>query len=738
MAPQLVESWLPGGKYRGREYLIGDLRGSPGESLSINVDTGKWCDFAAGMRGGDMISLYAAINSLSQIDAARRLAEDHHVASAPARPVARAAEPTMRLGKPPQGTPVPTRYRRQSGGRAGEMVDLVVDVLDAYPDVDGQPIMYIGRIEARGDRSKVIVQLSWNLDAGEWWGAGFPDPRPLFGLDLLAARPDAPVMVVEGEKTAKAARSLIGHAYVVVTWPGGTNAWQKADWTPLHGRKALFFPDADAPGVNCMGSIIRAHHEKLKQTKVVDTTGMPEGWDLADAVTEGWTTAKLVEWAKPRAKGYVPVAAAPAPVSVPAPVVPDVQVTVMKPQVIEAEESDDVDPLPGSAFAAQADLGLAVNNKGTPHANLDNMARILKNWEPFRHICWFDTFHQRKFTKRGGKVREWTEEDDIAITEIVQRDIGIARMGLETVRQAIQKMAMAQPKDEPRDWMKSLVWDGVKRISRFCPDYLGSADTEYARGVGRNFFVSMVARTFKPGCKVDNMLVLEGAQGARKSTALEAVGGAWFCEVAAEIGSQKFIEQIQGKLLVEIAELDSLNKADVSKIKQAITCRDDRFRPSYGRYAKDHPRRCVFTGSTNEDRYLRDSTGARRFWPIKCGTVDAAKIKADREQMFAEAVAEFMANSDWYQMPGEETAREQESRRSADSWEEILADYLEPRRAREMTMSAILQEAMGMDPMKQTRAEQQRAAGCMRVLGWVCEQKWVDGASRRVWKKVKR
>src|SRR5262249_11330228 len=134
-----------------------------------------------------------------------------------------------------------------------------------------------------------------------------------------------------------------------------------------------------------------------------------------------------------------------------------------------------------------------------------------------------------------------------------------------------------------------------------------------------NFWLSLVARAYKPGCKVDNMIVLEGGQGIGKSTALDIIGGDWYTEQHESASNPKaFAEILQGKLLVEISEMDAFNGSQINRVKQTITCQSDRYRPAYGRYAKDHLRRCIFVGTTNRDDWNKDETGARRFWPITC------------------------------------------------------------------------------------------------------------------------
>jgi predicted P-loop ATPase len=160
----------------------------------------------------------------------------------------------------------------------------------------------------------------------------------------------------------------------------------------------------------------------------------------------------------------------------------------------------------------------------------------------------------------------------------------------------------------------------VQRLDSWALTYLGADDTPLNRAFGALWAISAIARIMQPGAKADHMLILEGPQGARKSTALKVLAGAdWFTDELAEIGSKDAAQQMRGVWIIEIAELDAIGRAEVSRIKAFLSRTVDRYRPPYGRYVIDVPRQCVFAGSVNPDTYLRDETGNRRFWPVRCG-----------------------------------------------------------------------------------------------------------------------
>lgn len=314
---------------------------------------------------------------------------------------------------------------------------------------------------------------------------------------------------------------------------------------------------------------------------------------------------------------------------------------------------------------------------GVPIANLSNAFHIISQHPELSGKIWYDEFYQKIFTLWNSDVsREWTDTDDLKLTNMLQRTMSLFRISPETVSQAVRLYANENTRNEPREWMNGLVWDGTDRIAKFFEDYFGAAANAYTDSASHNFWVSMAARIYQPGCQMDNMVVLEGAQGIGKSNALRAIAGRWYAEASESVQSKDFFMILPGKMLIEIAELDSFSRAEVTSIKQVISCPVDRYRAPYARATKDYPRMSVFVGSTNEKEYLKDNTGARRFWPVECFEVKYQSIAPVRDQLFAEAVVRFKEGAKWWEMPKEITEEVQESRRQEDSWEEKIAEYL--------------------------------------------------------------
>jgi putative DNA primase/helicase len=545
---------------------------------------------------------------------------------------------------------------------------------------------------------KSFHQFTWRR--GKWWGKAFPAPRPMYNLTDLLTRTDKAVLIVEGEKCVEAARDILS-SYVIVTWAGGCNAWAGTDWTPLTGRAVIIWPDADTAGRDAAALLAGWLTQIASSVRVIDPD-RDNGWDVADAIlNEGWTSASIAAWAKGRIRAVLaPVSSAERdtlPVPTPAAAVSLTPEPSSSPEdsgaataapateyLPAAERTFDPDypdgQQPRSAIIEWKDIGLTVDNKDVPHPTLANASAIMRFHPKFEGKIWYDSFCERIYhTLYGDTPREWDDVDSKRATAFIQSQLNLPRISLKIVEDAVIHAAHERPVNSVKQWLESLVWDGRKRLSTWLGDCLGVEKTAYSMAVARNWLISMVARVYRPGCQVDTMPVLEGLQGEGKSRSLEILGDRWFASVGTAFGSYEFIDSIQGKWLIEIPDMAGFGRRDHSNIIATITTRSDRYRSKYGRFEKDHPRKCVFAATSETDDYLAEMRGFRRYWPLRCKGIDTDALIKQRSALFAEAAAAFHAKEPWHLMPGEETAVEQLARNNDDVWTMDTLNYVASR-----------------------------------------------------------
>jgi predicted P-loop ATPase len=326
---------------------------------------------------------------------------------------------------------------------------------------------------------------------------------------------------------------------------------------------------------------------------------------------------------------------------------------------------------------------------------------------------------------------------DVGIVQERLQHAGLPRISKDIMHQAVDIRAQRCRYHPVRDYLDSLQWDETPRLRQLFPRYFGAERTSYAEEIGGMFLISMVARIFSPGCRADHMPIVEGPQGILKSTACQILGGKWFSDNLPDVTAGKDVSQhLRGKWLVEVSEMHAMSKAEATLLKAFITRTTERYRPSYGRKEVIEPRQTVFVGTTNRDTYLRDESGGRRFWPIKAGSIDVDALTKDRDQLFAEAVVQFHAGTNWW--PDKDFERhhimpEQEARYEADAWEENIGKYLEAKSR--VTIGEIAVHALSFETARIGRADQNRIAAAMEQLRWKRERPagQTDWQGKRWW-----
>ncbi|KQW96963.1 hypothetical protein ASC94_09150 [Massilia sp. Root418] len=386
-------------------------------------------------------------------------------------------------------------------------------------------------------------------------------------------------------------------------------------------------------------------------------------------------------------------------------------------------------PWPGDGEgepASEADVDwewtLARNEKGNILPTLSNVYLILEKHHSWKGVIAYDEFSGQVLKLSappfaGAELGEWSDMDDLRCTLWMQQKYGFAPRQ-DVVMGAVLLIADLHKYHVVRNYLNGLVWDRMPRLERWLIDRLGAEDTPYNRTVARKWLIAAVARVYRPGCKADNVLILEGEQGIYKSTALKVLGGDWFTDAPFRLGDKDAYVVIRGKWIVELAELDSFNKAESTGAKLFFGQYIDRYRNFYGKRAADVPRQQLFAGTTNSDAYLKDDTGNRRYWPVKVTTVDLAGLTADRDQIWAEATHLFHAGAEWWPTSAEKEMfeDEQDERYVGDAYITVIRQWLVGKN--QCDMPQILGEALKLDVAKWTRPEQQRVGRCMAEMKW--------------------
>lgn len=372
-------------------------------------------------------------------------------------------------------------------------------------------------------------------------------------------------------------------------------------------------------------------------------------------------------------------------------------------------------------------------SKGLPEKTMTNLMIHVKNIAGLGHAIRYNMLADQ-IEWRGEPLRD---SDYVDIQIMIER-AGFHGMAGD-IPKAIGRLAWDNKYQPIQDYLSVLIWDGRPRLDKMLHRLFGTDDGEYEKTVGSKFMIGAVARAFDPGCKMDNMLVLEGPQNLGKSSAIKALfGETYFTEMVSVLKDhKKFVEQIMGKWVIEFAELASLKDADIDLVKALITMQNDRLLRNYSRVgATEHPRQSVMAASVNPKQgcgYLKDPTGNRRFWPVKCKKILLDMILSNRDQLWAEATHRYNANEHWW-LNDEEYAlaeAEQNKRQSEDMWIDMLYEFLET--DKKYTHHEILINILRIDAAKFDSQTKSRFTIVMTNLGWVFKVGKRNGKSMRLW-----
>lgn len=385
------------------------------------------------------------------------------------------------------------------------------------------------------------------------------------------------------------------------------------------------------------------------------------------------------------------------------------------------------------------------NEDGKIVARTKNAILFLMNHREMVGTLAYDMFARTPvITKRP----PWEEPDgtDWDARPLVDNDVTWATAWLESrglamksnvIHSACIAAAQRNSFNPAVDWLCDLKWDQKNRLDDWLIYYTGAEDTPYVRNIGRKFLIGAVARILRPGCKMDNMLVLEGPQYLGKSAVANILGTfggrSFFTDELADIGSKDAAMQLQGVAIVELAELDQLDRSSINAIKAWLTRRVDRYRPPYGRVIVEAPRQSVLIGTMNPDGcgWMKDPTGGRRFWPAVVTSIDAEALATDQPQLWAEAVSAFQAGERWWLTEDDEisqAAAEQEARYEEDPWGDTIDNYVSS--LSKVRTEAIMGEGcLNIAAEKRNTMTLRRIARHLKLRGWVRVRLW-DQRSR--------
>lgn len=672
----------------------------------------------------------------------------------------------------PDGTPAivpgkktPPIRRPKEVGTEKEFTTYTPSAVHLYNSPSGDLLGYVVRQDMAGGK-KVTPGLWWVKapDGYEGWSHGsLPSPRPLYGLTELLARPDAQVLIVEGEKCRDAAHAAIGARLVVVSWLGGTSAVRQTDWTPLAGRSLIFWPDNDDAGAKAMAQV-RGLAKGLRNKDVAPYGG--KGGDVADLIADGGSVADYIK-ANIRERASAP------------------------------EGVDDDDPRDGSVSNADSivdsggasngngrevegpDFGLqggdnvlgeakqdappprritnhdpdwesllqyTKNGDGLDKTSLVNPALMLQYHDMFKGIFAWNAFANEAFLMREPPwERKWTQPRLIKNTDITSTAAQMEFVGLKPKRNdmnaVISQVAEYNSYNPVVDALERLEWDGLPRLqggkvgsrtfAPFAVRYLGADDIPINVAFATRTLVGAVARAFQPGCKNDTMWILEGAQGAGKSTAIKVLADGLapdlFTDEMSDPGSKDAGLQMQGKWIIEVSELASFRKSDIDTLKGWLSRSTDRFRRPYGSFTEEFPRSCIMVGTVNPppSGYMKDPTGNRRFWPTRCGEIDLALLREDASQIWAEALHLYRQGVTWHltQEESDLAVIAQQARYEHDPWSTLIDDYLAGGagaiRNKVRVLDLMGTGCINIATERRTPAHSARIEAHLNMIGWV-------------------
>ena len=386
----------------------------------------------------------------------------------------------------------------------------------------------------------------------------------------------------------------------------------------------------------------------------------------------------------------------------------------------------------------------AANSNST--VTITSVTLVVSNFEKLGIEIRFDEFRDEIMYSKIGK-NQWRpfRDEDYTRLRLKLESLGLKKVGREIVRDVVFLVAIENKFDSAIEWLNKIVpsWDMEPRIEKFLHIYFGTVDTPYTRAVSRYLWSALAGRVLEPGVKADMVPILVGDQGAGKSTGVAAIcpHPDFFTEISFNEKEDDIARKMRGRLLGEISELRGLNNRDVESIKAFVTRTHEIWTPKFKEFSTTFARRIVFIGTTNQEQFLADQTGNRRWLPVTVGKVNVTKIREDYLQLWSEARDSYKGVL-WED--AERLAKENQSNHMiVDAWLELIEDWLlsknlipqyetDINHEAYVTTNQVLLDVLGMDAKAINTAFQMRVARVLNTLGFVKRSKRIDGKSKSI------
>jgi predicted P-loop ATPase len=555
-----------------------------------------------------------------------------------------------------------------------------------YTDFDGQPSIQVHRTDdGNGKRQiwqKSLVPGKQPKDLGR-------QTAPYRYLECLKALEEGAAYIfwVEGESCADALWKL---GIPVTTTLRGSNGYHSSIHKGLFPQEKLVIcPDQDAQGLK-YAQAIAADYPEAQWLYVNPTSYLWErlpnsgGFDIADWITNGATVEAIMASIEPQ-------------------------------RTAKLGGTSQLEKQPATA-----------------------LPRLAQQYQAIK-ATWGDCLRFNELTNQIELDGETVEDiADLRLTLALNHGLSVSVADCETIVKRIAKANSYHPVKAYLEACHQKLGDQVGILDTLATRYFGCTDSIHNIYLKKTL-IAAVARIYNPGCKVDTALILNGPQGFGKSSFFRALAGSdWFDDSMGAATSERDERlKLHQFWFLEWAELEAVFKRkDVAAVKSFLTCEVDTVRPPYGRNAISLKRRSIIVGSTNQDEFLTDATGNRRFWVVPVRQrILLDQLRAERDQIWAAAVALYKSGCQWWLSAEEEaiSAECNEAYRTEDPWLVRISSYLKDNGRDEVTTAELLTHALDIEPGRQTRGDQMRAGEVLKVLGWQATRRTVAGKRRRVW-----